>query len=275
MEIRRKNFVQAGPVPVPDAGGGALRHRQLPCDDGQAGGDVRPRRLRGAAGGEQRRGASCAAMASRPTSRPAASRRRASSARSGRGPGSTRARRSRVNPTGGISVFTGSHSHGQGHETTFAQVVSRDDRHRLRADRHRARRHGADPLRHGHLWLALAGGRRVGDRAGDREDHREGEEDRGAPDGGVRHRRRVQGRPLHRRGHRQVGGLDRRDAGGLRAAQVPDRGAGAGAGGDVVLRPGELHLPGRRLWLRGRGRSRHRQGRGGRASRRPTTSATW
>ncbi|MBP7241374.1 xanthine dehydrogenase family protein molybdopterin-binding subunit [Amaricoccus sp.] len=30
----------------------------------------------------------------------------------------------RVNPTGGVSVFTGSHSHGQGHETTFAQVVS-------------------------------------------------------------------------------------------------------------------------------------------------------
>jgi carbon-monoxide dehydrogenase large subunit len=30
----------------------------------------------------------------------------------------------RVNPTGSISVLTGSHSHGQGHETTFAQVVS-------------------------------------------------------------------------------------------------------------------------------------------------------
>lgn len=30
----------------------------------------------------------------------------------------------RVNPTGSISVFTGSHSHGQGHETTFAQVVA-------------------------------------------------------------------------------------------------------------------------------------------------------
>ncbi|HPD92946.1 MAG TPA: xanthine dehydrogenase family protein molybdopterin-binding subunit [Pararhodobacter sp.] len=30
----------------------------------------------------------------------------------------------RVNATGSISVFTGSHSHGQGHETTFAQVVS-------------------------------------------------------------------------------------------------------------------------------------------------------
>ncbi len=30
----------------------------------------------------------------------------------------------RVHPTGGISVFTGAHSHGQGHETTFAQLVS-------------------------------------------------------------------------------------------------------------------------------------------------------
>lgn len=30
----------------------------------------------------------------------------------------------RVNPTGSVVVFTGSHAHGQGHETTFAQVVS-------------------------------------------------------------------------------------------------------------------------------------------------------
>ena len=30
----------------------------------------------------------------------------------------------RFNPTGSVSVFTGSHSHGQGHETTFAQVVA-------------------------------------------------------------------------------------------------------------------------------------------------------
>ena len=30
----------------------------------------------------------------------------------------------RVNPTGTISVFTGSHSHGQGHVTTFAQIVA-------------------------------------------------------------------------------------------------------------------------------------------------------
>ena len=30
----------------------------------------------------------------------------------------------RVNPTGSVTVCTGSHSHGQGHETTFAQLVS-------------------------------------------------------------------------------------------------------------------------------------------------------
>jgi carbon-monoxide dehydrogenase large subunit len=30
----------------------------------------------------------------------------------------------RVTPTGGVEVFTGAHSHGQGHETTFAQIVA-------------------------------------------------------------------------------------------------------------------------------------------------------
>jgi carbon-monoxide dehydrogenase large subunit len=32
----------------------------------------------------------------------------------------------RVHPTGMVSVYTGSHSHGQGHETTFAQLVADD-----------------------------------------------------------------------------------------------------------------------------------------------------
>src|SRR5256712_13623202 len=30
----------------------------------------------------------------------------------------------RVHPTGKVTVFTGSHSHGQGHETTFSQLVA-------------------------------------------------------------------------------------------------------------------------------------------------------
>ena len=38
----------------------------------------------------------------------------------------------RVHPTGSITAFTGSHSHGQGHETTFAQVVA--DRLGISAD---------------------------------------------------------------------------------------------------------------------------------------------
>ena len=32
----------------------------------------------------------------------------------------------RVHPTGKVEVFTGSHSHGQGHETTFAQIVAHE-----------------------------------------------------------------------------------------------------------------------------------------------------
>ncbi|HEX9446546.1 MAG TPA: xanthine dehydrogenase family protein molybdopterin-binding subunit, partial [Dongiaceae bacterium] len=30
----------------------------------------------------------------------------------------------RVHPTGSVTIFTGTHSHGQGHETTFAQLIS-------------------------------------------------------------------------------------------------------------------------------------------------------
>ena len=83
----------AEPVPLPDAGRGGLRHRRL---RGVAGQGDRARRLRGlreAPGGSQGARASCAASASRPTSKPAASRRRASSVRSARGRASTKRRR--------------------------------------------------------------------------------------------------------------------------------------------------------------------------------------
>ena len=84
-------------------------------------------------------------------------------------------------PTGGVTVFTGSHSHGQGHETTFAQIVAAQARHRHRHGRSRARRHRSRPVRHGHLRLALACGGRHRDREGARQGDREGQEDRGAP----------------------------------------------------------------------------------------------
>ena len=44
--------------------------------------------------------------------------------RSARVPGLFECGEIRVHPTGSVTVFTGSHSHGQGHETTFAQVVA-------------------------------------------------------------------------------------------------------------------------------------------------------
>jgi carbon-monoxide dehydrogenase large subunit len=42
----------------------------------------------------------------------------------GAGAGLYEAATVRVHPTGSVTVFTGSHSHGQGHETTFAQLVN-------------------------------------------------------------------------------------------------------------------------------------------------------
>ena len=42
----------------------------------------------------------------------------------GAGVGLFESARIRVNPTGSVTVFTGVHSHGQGHETTFAQIVA-------------------------------------------------------------------------------------------------------------------------------------------------------
>src|SRR4029078_7512714 len=41
----------------------------------------------------------------------------------GAGAGLYEAATVRVHPTGSVTVFTGTHSHGQGHETTFAQLV--------------------------------------------------------------------------------------------------------------------------------------------------------
>ena len=32
----------------------------------------------------------------------------------------------RIHPTGKVTVLTGSHSHGQGHETTFAQIAAQE-----------------------------------------------------------------------------------------------------------------------------------------------------
>ena len=75
----------------------------------------------------------------------------------------------RVNPIGTIEVLTGSHSHGQGHETTFAQLVSQRLGVPLENVLDRPRRYRQGAVRDGHLRLALRRGRHVGDLQGDRQ----------------------------------------------------------------------------------------------------------
>ena len=124
-EFRRKNFITKFPHQTPvimtyDAGDyAASLDKALEMAD-YKGFAARKARERQAA-------ASCAASASPPISRPAASRPSAAVGSLGAGVGLWESAEVRVNPDGTVEVLTGSHSHGQGHETTFAQLVS----HRL------------------------------------------------------------------------------------------------------------------------------------------------
>ena len=75
----------------------------------------------------------------------------------------------RVHPTGQVTVLIGTHNHGQGHETTFAQIVSEklgvafDNVDIVFGDTDQR------AVRHGHLRLALAGRRRRGALQGERQ----------------------------------------------------------------------------------------------------------
>ena len=79
----------------------------------------------------------------------------------------------RVHSDGKVTIFAGSHSHGQGHEITFCQIAA--DRLGLPIEdiRARRRRHRSHPVRQRHLGRALGLGRRNRDlprrRQGDRQ----------------------------------------------------------------------------------------------------------
>ena len=101
----------------------------------------------------------------------------------------------RVHITGAVTVFTGTSPHGQGLETTLAQVVadrlgtSPENIEVIHGDT------GTGPQGLGSVRLALDRGRRRGGGARDGEDRREGAPDRRAPArGGVRGRRAVDGK---------------------------------------------------------------------------------
>ena len=268
VEIRRKNFIQPDQFPyqTPVALAYDTGDYDATLDMALAGDRLRPasRRARGRVGE--------ARQAARPRLLHLHRGLRHRAVGAGR-----RARRPR-RPLRGGQRARPPHRLGDGlHRHPQPRPGARDDlragrrraaRHPGRERRHRPRRHRPDPLRHGHLRLALAGGRRLGDRQGGRQDHRQGQEDRRPPARGQRGRHRVQGRQVHRRRHRPREDLRRDRLHRLRAAQLPDRDRRAGPRGVGLLRSQELHLPRRQPRRRGRGRPRDRRRRGGRRRRR-------
>ena len=115
----------------------------------------------------------------------------------------------------------GIHGHAQpwpGARDDLRAVGVRSARRAHRPRRRRTRRHGEDPVRHGHLWQPEPGGRRVGDGEGDGQGDRQGQKDRGPPDGGLGRRHRIQGRALLGRRHGQEEGAGGGVARGLRPA---------------------------------------------------------
>ncbi len=83
-------------------------------------------------------------------------------------------------PTGKVIVKTGTSPHGQGHETTWSQIVADGLGRDTRRHRGPARRHGDHAAGDGYLRVALAIGRRRGASFRDGEDQGEGAHDRRA-----------------------------------------------------------------------------------------------
>ena len=181
----------------------------------------------------------------------------------------------RVTPTGSATVYTGTSPHGQGLDTSFAQIAGR----RLGIDPENVdvhpRRHRPGPVGLGHLRLALARGRRRGDRA------RRASGCRTRPSGSApRCSRRRPRTSSCVDGKYQVRGSPDKSMTmaeiSRRGAHPAERAAGrhrAGARGERVLRPGELRVPVRRARVRGRRGRRDRQGRRWCATSRSTTAA--
>ena len=167
-------------------------------------------------------------------------------------------------------------AHGQGHETSWSQIVADRARHSVRRHRRAARRHAALALRHRHLRLALARRRR----------HR-------APAGAATRcaTRRARSPPTmlecaaddleFERGHVLGQGLararedDRRSSPARRspAHDLPE-GMEPNLEAHDLPRPAELHVPVRHAHRRGRGRPARPARSRSSATWRSTTAAT-
>ena len=172
----------------------------------------------------------------------------------------------RIHPTGSATARLGTISQGQGHATTFAQILASEtgipaDRITVEEGEHRHR-----PLRPRHLRVALdpGGRRRHGD--GRAQDPGQGPDDRRLPARSARGRPRMGRGPLPGQGQpraREDHGRDR-----VRRLQPGHPGARTGPRSGELLRSAQHDLPLRGLRLRG-GRGRGHRGDGRAALLRP------
>ena len=162
----------------------------------------------------------------------------------------------RVNPIGTVEVLTGSHSHGQSHETTFAQLVS--DRLGIPIENVSVVHGDTDKVQFGMGTYGSRSGA-VGMAAISKAlDKVEAKAKKvaghvlEAAEGDIE----FKNGDVHGQGHRQVDRLWLGRAERLYRAQVRWAGARARVEGRRVLGADQLHLPGRRLYLRSRDRPR-------------------
>src|SRR3954463_11063662 len=180
----------------------------------------------------------------------------------------------RVHPTGKAIARFGTKSQGQGHETTYAQIVAEElgipaahiqveegdtDTAPYGLGTYASR---STPTSGAAAWAAA---RQIQAKAQATAGHRaqdpgEGEVDRGAPARVQRGRPRLGAGQVFHQGRARQG----EDHPGMRLRGLHQHAAGHGARarGDALLRPAESHLPVRQLHLRRRHRPRHRRGEG-------------
>ena len=163
----------------------------------------------------------------------------------------------RVHPTGSAIARMGTITQGQGHQTTYAQIIATELGIPSEVIQVEEGDTSTAPYGLGTYGSRSTPGGGCGHRAGGPQDPRKGPQDRGAPAGGERKRPRLGDRPLQRQGRP---GQTQDDEGHLLGrVQQRARRPGAGAGGGALLRPAQLHLPVRHLPVRGRHRPWHRR----------------
>jgi CO/xanthine dehydrogenase Mo-binding subunit len=163
----------------------------------------------------------------------------------------------RVHPTGKAILKIGSKTQGQGHETTFAQIVSHELG--IPADDIVVEHGDTDHTPFGMGTYASRSTPVAGAATAmvARKDPRQGKEARGAPPRGVRGGRRVGAGPLLRTGRSRAG----RNHPGMRDGRVRQHAGrhGAGAREQRLLRPTEPDLALRGVNRHGRGRPSDRR----------------